>query len=204
MKRKTTGPGAAKPGFLDGQMLLAMPAMQDSRFARALIYLCAHSEEGAMGIVINQRVRHPRFADLLIQLDIIAEEEAIRLPPGVDAIQVLKGGPVEQGRGFVLHSSDFAGDSSTLAIAKDICLTATIDILRAIAAGDGPGKAVLALGYAGWGPGQLEAEMHSNSWLTCPADGRLIFDNDLDSKYARAMQSMGIDPAMLSSAAGHA
>ena len=204
MKRKTATPGEAKSGYLDGQMLLAMPTLQDGRFARALIYLCAHSEDGAMGIVINQRVRKPSFADLLIQLDIIGEEDAIRLPPGVGAIQVLKGGPVEQGRGFVLHSSDFAGDSSTLAIAKDVCLTATIDILRAIAAGEGPGKAVLALGYAGWGPGQLESEMQSNSWLTCPADGRLIFDTDLDSKYTRAMRSLGVDPAMLSSVAGHA
>lgn len=199
--KKRTGPGQ---GFLDGYMLLAMPAMQDSRFARALIYMCAHSEEGAMGIVINQRLRAPSFADLLIQLNIIGKGDAIRLPAGVEAMQVLKGGPVETGRGFVLHSADFTGDSSTLQIAKDICLTATIDILRAIAAGGGPGKAVLALGYAGWGPGQLEAEMQSNSWLTCPADGRLIFDSDSGSKYARAMQAMGVDPAMLSSVAGRA
>ena len=204
MKRKTARPGEGKSGYLDGQMLLAMPTLHDGRFARTLIYLCAHSEDGAMGIVINQRVRKPSFADLLIQLDIIGEADAIRLPPSVGAIQVLKGGPVEQGRGFVLHSSDFAGDSSTLAIAQDVCLTATIDILRAIAAGEGPGKAVLALGYAGWGPGQLEQEMQSNSWLTCPADGRLIFDTDLDSKYTRAMRSLGVDPAMLSSTAGHA
>ena len=204
MKRKTARPEEGKSGYLDGQMLLAMPVLQDGRFARTLIYLCAHSEDGAMGIVINQRVRKPSFADLLVQLDIIGEADAIRLPPSVGAIQVLKGGPVEQGRGFVLHSSDFAGDSSTLAIAKDVCLTATIDILRAIAAGEGPGKAVLALGYAGWGPGQLEREMQSNSWLTCPADGRLIFDTDLDSKYTRAMRSLGVDPAMLSSVAGHA
>lgn len=199
--KKRTGPGQ---GFLDGYMLLAMPAMQDSRFARALIYMCAHSEEGAMGIVINQRLRAPSFTDLLIQLDIIGKGDAIRLPARAEAMQVLKGGPVETGRGFVLHSADFPGDSSTLTIAKDICLTATIDILRAIAAGDGPGKAVLALGYAGWGPGQLEAEMQSNSWLTCPADGRLIFDADLETKYTRALRAMGVDPAMLSPFAGHA
>jgi putative transcriptional regulator len=198
-KRRATG-----GGFLEGQMLLAMPAMADSRFARSLIYLCAHSDEGAMGIVINQRVRRPTFSDLLVQLDVIKEEEAIRLPTSIGAIQVLKGGPVETGRGFVLHSADFSRDSSTLLIDRDVCLTATIDILRAIAAGDGPQEAVLALGYAGWGPGQLEAEMQSNSWLTCPADGRLIFDTDVDSKYTRAMQAIGIDPAMLSSAAGRA
>ena len=204
MRRTTPKPGAAGSGYLDGQMLLAMPAMQDNRFARSLIYICAHSQEGAMGIVINQRMRRPSFADLLIQLDIIGRDDAIRLPPGVEAIQVLRGGPVETGRGFVLHSADFSGDSSTLTVARDICLTATIDILRAIAAGEGPGQAVLALGYAGWGPGQLEAEMQSNSWLTCPADGRLIFDTDLETKYTRALRAMGVDPAMLSPFAGHA
>ena len=196
--------GAAKKGYLDGQMLLAMPSMHDGRFARALIYLCAHSEEGAMGIVINHGTRKPSFADLLIQLKIIGQDQLIRLPPRIEKMQVLKGGPVETGRGFVLHSADFSGDSSTLTIAKDICLTATTDILRAIAKGGGPDQAVLALGYAGWGPGQLETEMAANSWLTCPADGRLIFDPDLDSKYGRAMRSLGVDPAQLSSTAGHA
>ena len=157
-----------------------------------------------MGIVLNQAAGKPSFADLLVQLDIIAAEQLIRLPPAVDAMKVLKGGPVETGRGFVLHSADFASDSSTLKIAKDVCLTATTDILRAIATGEGPDHAVLALGYAGWGPGQLEAEMQSNSWLTCPADERLIFDSDLDSKYRRAMALLGVDPARLSSQAGHA
>ena len=191
-------------GYLDGQMLLAMPAMQDSRFGRSLIYLCAHSQEGAMGIVINRGLAQPTFADLLIQLDVIKLDAVPALPPQVSGIQMLKGGPVEGGRGFVLHSSDFTGDGATLSIAGDVCMTATIDILRAIVAGTGPARAVLALGYAGWGPGQLESEMESNSWLSCPADGRLIFDRDHASKYTRAMRAMGIDPAMLSSSAGRA
>ena len=204
MQRDVPRHSASVKGFLSGQMLLAMPAMQDPRFARAVIYVCAYSDEGAMGIIVNQRMRRPSFRDLLIQLEVIREEDSIRLPPRVGAMQVLRGGPVETGRGFVLHSADFAKDSGTLNIDKDICLTATIDILRAIAAGEGPGKAVLALGYAGWGPGQLDAELQSNSWLTCPADRDLIFDDDLDTKYMRAMRSLGVDPAMLSAVAGRA
>jgi putative transcriptional regulator len=191
-------------GFLSGQMLLAMPTMQDPRFARAVIYMCAYSNEGAMGIVVNQPLRKPSFPDLLIQLDVIREEDVIRLPAAVGAMQVLRGGPVETGRGFVLHSADFARDSATLPIDQDICLTATIDILKAIASGGGPDKAVLALGYASWGPGQLDAEMQENAWLTCPATGDLVFDAELDTKYDRALQSLGVDPTMLVSTAGRA
>ncbi len=191
-------------GFLDGQMLVAMPGMTDERFARSVIYLCAHSEEGAMGIVINRPASKVRFPDLLVQLEVIAEDEAIRLPGKAGMMQVLRGGPVETGRGFVLHTNDFFIDNSTLPIDAAVSLTATVDILRAIAAGSGPDRAVLALGYAGWQAGQLEAEIQHNGWLNVPADTSLIFDDALDSKYERAVRHVGIDLARLSPHAGHA
>lgn len=191
-------------GFLDGQMLVAMPGMEDERFARSVIYLCAHSDEGAMGIVINRAAPKVKFPDLLVQLDVIDKDEAIRLPGKAGSMQVLKGGPVETGRGFVLHSSDFFIDNSTLPIDEKVSLTATIDILRAIAQGDGPQCAVLALGYAGWQAGQLEAEMQGNGWLNVRADTSLIFDAALESKYERAVRTLGVDLARLSSVSGRA
>ena len=191
-------------GFLDGQMLVAMPNMADERFARSVIYLCAHSDEGAMGIVINRAAPKVKFPELLVQLDVIARDEAIHLPGKAGSMQVLKGGPVETGRGFVLHSSDFFIDNSTLPIDPTVSLTATIDILRAIAKGDGPDRAVLALGYAGWQAGQLEAEMQGNGWLNVPADTSLIFDRALDSKYERAVKNLGVDLSRLSSESGRA
>ena len=191
-------------GFFDGQLLLAMPGMADSRFARSVVYLCAHSEDGAMGIVLNRPARKVNFSELLVQLDVIPSEEAIRLPPRAESMQVLKGGPVETGRGFVLHSNDFFIENSTLLIDTGVSLTATVDILRAIAKGSGPDHAVLALGYAGWSAGQLETEIQHNGWLNCPADPSLIFDTGLSSKYDRALRTLGIDPAQLSSQAGHA
>lgn len=191
-------------GFLDGQMLVAMPGMSDERFARSVIYLCAHSEEGAMGIVINRPAPKVKFPELLVQLDVIEKDAAIRLPNKAGAMQVLKGGPVETGRGFVLHSNDFFIDNSTLPIDQGVSLTATIDILRAIADGSGPDRAVLALGYAGWQAGQLETEMQHNGWLNVPADPSLIFDTALDSKYERAVAHLGIDLSRLSMQAGHA
>ncbi|WP_026595701.1 YqgE/AlgH family protein [Methyloferula stellata] len=201
----TTEPRRQSSGaFLDGQLLVAMPGMPDSRFARSVIYLCAHSEEGAMGIVVNQAARKVNFSELLVQLDVIAPDEAIRLPSQAESVQVLKGGPVETGRGFVLHSNDFFIDNSTLPIDEGVSLTATIDILRAIANGKGPDRALLALGYAGWSAGQLETEMQHNGWLTCPADPALIFDTALGSKYERALQKLGIDLGRLSSDSGHA
>jgi putative transcriptional regulator len=197
---------AAEPmrGFLDGQMLLAMPGMLDERFSRTVIYVCAHSAEGAMGIVINKPAADLNFSDLLVQLDIIPEADRIRLPQRVGRMQVLMGGPVETSRGFVLHSPDFYLDQSTLPIDERVCLTATIDILRAIAKGEGPRSAVLALGYAGWSAGQLESEIQGNGWLNCPADPELIFSSPLESKYDLALRKLGIDPAMLSTDAGHA
>jgi putative transcriptional regulator len=191
-------------GFLDGQLLVAMPGMADNRFARSVIYLCAHSEEGAMGIILNRAARKVNFSELLVQLEVIAPDEAIRLPVQAGLVQVLKGGPVETGRGFVLHSDDFSIDNSTLPIDGGISLTATIDILRAIAQGSGPDQAILALGYAGWSPGQLETEIQQNGWLNCPADSSLIFDSALGSKYERALRKLGVDPGRLASEAGHA
>ena len=157
-----------------------------------------------MGIVINRPASKVRFPDLLVQLEVIAEDEAIRLPGKAGEMQVLKGGPVETGRGFVLHSNDFFIDDSTLPIDQAVSLTATVDILRAIAKGAGPDRAVLALGYAGWQAGQLEAEMQRNGWLNVPADTSLIFDTALESKYERAVRNLGIDLSRLSMHAGHA
>jgi putative transcriptional regulator len=189
-------------GFLDGQLLLAMPGMPDERFTRAVVYICAHSPEGAMGLIINQPASNIEFPALLDQLEITPK--SIRLPEAAEKFPVLKGGPVETGRGFVLHSSDFYIDKSTLPIDEGICLTATVDILRAIANGEGPRNAVLALGYAGWGAGQLETEINENGWLHCPPDLDLVFDGRFETKYDRALRKIGIDPAMLSSEAGHA
>src|SRR5215475_15121869 len=159
-----------KRGYLDGQMLIAMPSMRDERFSRSVIYVCAHSSEGAMGIIVNQLASNVNFPDLLVQLEVIPAADLIQLPQRAGSVKVLKGGPVETGRGFVLHSADFFIENSTLPIDDGICLTATLDILKAIAHGNGPVSAVLALGYAGWAPGQLETEIQENGWLHCSAD----------------------------------
>lgn len=191
-------------GYLDGQMLIAMPAMSDERFNRSVIYVCAHSDEGAMGIVVNQVVGNIDFPELLVQLEVIPAAERIELPQRAETVKVLKGGPVETGRGFVLHSPDFYIENSTLPIDEGVCLTATVDILKAIARGNGPDSAILALGYAGWAPGQLEDEIQQNGWLHCAADNDLIFGSDVETKYKKALRKIGIDLAMLSNEAGHA
>jgi len=193
----------AKPGFLDGQMLIAMPSMPDERFARSVIYLCAHSEEGAMGITINRRAKHLDLPDLLVQLDIIARDEVLHLPQRARRVCVLAGGPVEPVRGFVLHSNDMLIPESTMLVGDAIGLTITVDMLRAIARGEGPEEAVLALGYASWAAGQLESEIRANSWLHAPLDPGLIFSPDLERKYDQALKNLGIDAAFLSSDAGH-
>ena len=206
MTRKALQKGVstgADRGFLDGQMLIASPGMQDERFSRSLIYMCAHSSEGAMGIVVNQPAPHISFPDLLVKLDVIPKAEKIQLPSRAGDVTVLKGGPVETGRGFVLHSDDYLSESS-IPVNDDICLTATLDIVRAISRGEGPEKAMMMLGYAGWGAGQLENEIANNGWLNCPASEELIFDRDLGDKYDRALALMGVAPAMLSVDAGHA
>ncbi len=182
--------------YLVGQLLIAMPGMRDPRFARTVVYICAHSPEGAMGLVINRVLDSLTFDELLDQLGI----EGTALRPSV---AVHFGGPVETGRGFVLHSPDYRQDG-TLSVADDVSLTATVDILRAIALGEGPRHHLLALGYAGWGPGQLDGEIRANGWLNVTADEQLVFNTDLESKWDLAMAKIGIDPRMLSDAAGHA
>jgi putative transcriptional regulator len=198
------GDNSSDRGYLDGQMLIAMPVMEDPRFAHSVIYLCAHSSEGAMGIIVNRPAGSIDFPGLLVQLDIIKKADQIKLPQNAETMKVLKGGPVDTGRGFVLHSSDFFIKDATLPIDEEICLTATVDILKAIARGAGPKHAILALGYAGWAPGQLETEIQDNGWLHCAADPDLIFGRDVEEKYLRALRKIGIDPGMLSNEAGHA
>ena len=190
--------------YLDGQLLIAMPVMEDERFARSVIYVCAHSADGAMGIIVNRPAGSIDFPQLLRQLDIIDEAAPIELSDDGETVKILRGGPVETSRGFVLHSSDYSIKDATLPIDGGICLTATLDILKAIAQGTGPRQAILALGYAGWAPGQLEDEIQHNGWLHCPADPDLIFGGDTDEKYQRALKKIGIDLGMLSNSAGHA
>lgn len=188
----TQGPS----GFLTGQLLIAMPQMADPRFAQTVIYMCAHSEDGAMGLVINRQIESISFPGLLKQLEIEA-------PSADDQIRVMFGGPVETGRGFVLHSPDYVQDS-TMLIDEKLGLTATMDILKDMASGSGPRHSLLALGYAGWAPGQLDHEIQANGWLHAPADQDLIFAEDIGSKWDRALASLGISSAMLSGDAGHA
>jgi len=182
---------------LTGKILIAMPGMQDPRFEHSVVYMCAHSDDGAMGLIINKPTDNLRFADLLEQLDITKGT-------GRD-ICVHFGGPVEHGRGFVLHSLDYVSDvPSTLKVDETFGLTATLNILSDMTRGNGPDRAILALGYAGWGPGQLETEILENGWLTCDSDPELVFSVDDHGKWESALRKMGIDPILLSSSAGHA
>jgi len=189
-------------GFLDGQLLIAMPAMADGNFSRSVVYICAHSPAGAMGFIIN-RPQRMTFVDVLLHLDLIDRNDAIMLPEYAREFPIQSGGPVESGRGFVLHSDDYLSDSS-IPVSDDISLTGTLDIVRAISDGRGPRRATMLLGYAGWGPGQLEFEIANNGWLNCPATEDIIFDRALDGKYERALALMGVNAAMLSTDAGHA
>jgi len=189
--------------YLDGQLLVAMPIMTDRRFARSVIYMCAHSSEGAMGLIINQRASHISFSELMKQLSIMPET-ADEVEIELEDMDVHVGGPVETQRGFVLHSADYYVADSTLPIDDGVSLTATIDILKAIAGGKGPDRAILALGDAGWRARQLESEIAANGWLHCPADADLLFDRDLEQKYERALSKIGVDPSHLVSDAGHA
>ena len=191
----TGGETGAGP-YLEGQLLVAMPTMADPRFTRSVIYMCAHSDDGAMGLVVNKLLESLSFSDLLEQLDIEAES--------VDEhIRVHFGGPVEAARGFVLHSTDYTHEA-TLRVDDDFALTATVDVLKAMAEGRGPRLSMLALGYAGWAPGQLDREIQENGWLTVPADEELVFDKTQDGKWERAVGRLGIDPGNLSGVAGRA
>ena len=184
------------PGYLAGQLIIAMPSMTDPRFTKTVIYMCAHNAEGAMGLVINKQIDELTFPDLLEQLE-------IEPPSPKNAMNVMFGGPVEQARGFVLHSSEYIQEG-TMRVNDKVGLTATIDILRDIAEGHGPKDKILALGYAGWGPGQLDVEIKENGWLHVEADDKLVFGEELGDKWEMAMQKIGIDPRMLSDEAGHA
>ncbi len=205
MTARSKGRKGQNGGYLDGQFLIAMPSMSDRRFARAVIYMCAHSTQGAMGLIVNQRAPHISFPELLEKLSIGSEPKpGAMVRPDLIDMDVHVGGPVDTGLGFVLHSSDYFAEDSTLPINDDVSLTATVEILRAIASGNGPDRAILALGYAGWRPGQLEDEIQANGWLHCPADLDLLFDRNLDQKYERALSKIGINPSHLVSEAGHA
>ncbi|MFK7878104.1 MAG: YqgE/AlgH family protein [Paracoccaceae bacterium] len=182
---------------LKGSLLIAMPGMTDVRFAQAVVYLCDYSDKGAMGLIVNKPAADLQFTELLDQLDI--EPTA-----AVDQVPVHFGGPVETGRGFVLHSSDYTSDLRTLDVRNDVALTPTLDVLEDVAAGRGPAQIMMVLGYAGWGPGQLENEIASNGWLTCSAGADFVFDVSPDAKWNRALQLLGIDPALLSADAGTA
>ena len=197
LRKKGTG-----KGFLNDHFLVAMPGMADQRFARTVIYICAHSDEGAMGFIINQR-QQMVFPDLLVQVGLVSEEDAIKLPDTARHFTIRDGGPVDRARGFVIHSDDYMV-SSTLPVSEDICLTATVDILRAISGGKGPQRALMTLGYSGWAPGQLEQEIAHNGWLTCHATNELLFESDIAKIYDRALGIIGVDPWRLSTEAGHA
>ena len=188
---------------LCGKFLIAMPGMGDVRFDKSVIYICAHSDEGAMVFIINQKLDNPKVPDFLCQLEIITEEERHQLPEYALKKTMHSGGPVEPGRGFVLHSPDFSSDS-TVEVDGGICLTATLEILRAIATGSGAEASFLALGYSGWSAGQLEDEIASNGWLVVDAAEDLIFDANNKTKYTRSLKILGIDEALLSSSSGHA
>jgi putative transcriptional regulator len=180
-----------------GQLLLAMPHLTEGPFAHSVIYMCAHTPEGAIGLIVNQPLARPSFPDLLRQLEIEP------LPPS-RSIRLCSGGPVETGRGFVLHTTDWSTDS-TLKVGEHLALTANLDILKAIAEGGGPQQGILALGYAGWGPGQLDSEMQQNAWLVAPLpDADFIFGEDQAGMWRRVLGLLRIDPLLLSGFAGHA
>lgn len=183
---------------LSGKLLIAMPGMGDPRFERSVVFLCAHSDDGAMGLIVNKPAPDLTFDQLLRQLEIPLPDDPAR------AIRVHFGGPVEHVRGFVLHSADYGGQGTTLQIDDRFGMTATLDVLQAIARGDGPQSSLLALGYAGWGPGQLESEILRNGWLTCDASPDLVFSASDDTKWSRALNTIGVDPVSLSAAAGRA
>lgn len=187
---------APDDAYLTGQVLIAMPALRDPPFARSVIFVCAHTGDGAMGIVLNRPLAKPSFEDLLQQLDVSPSPPARRL-------RLCEGGPVDGARGFVLHTADWTGDGS-LRVDNHTALTASLDILQAVAAGEGPAKGLLALGYANWGPGQLDDEIQQNAWLTAQPESDLLFDAACDTKWVRALASLRVDPVKLSDTAGHA
>ena len=188
---------------LCGKFLIAMPGMGDQRFERSVIYICAHSEEGAMGFIFNQVLDTPTMTDFFNQLEIVSEDETGIISEELASTNLFVGGPVEPGRGFVLHTSEYDSDS-TLHVSDTVRLTATLDILRSIVTNKGPGKSMIALGYSGWAAGQLEDEIVSNGWLTADADERIIFETPVSERYDASLKLLGIKPTALSSDVGHA
>ncbi|WP_270727072.1 YqgE/AlgH family protein [Shimia sp. Alg240-R146] len=182
---------------LTGRLLIAMPGMGDPRFAHSVVFLCAHSKDGAMGLIVNKAIDGMRLSALLDQLSITLAR------PELDS-DLYFGGPVETGRGFVLHTPDYVSDLNTLMVSDDFSMTATQDVLEAISVGAGPTRSFMALGYAGWGAGQLEREIADNGWLTCDAPVDLVFDMPNGDKWAAALKTLGVDPVSLSAAAGRA
>lgn len=190
---------------LSGHLLIAMPTMTDPNFSETVIYICAHSEDGAMGLIINRQAENIDFTDLLEKIFTPEGSNPITLTQSEQSLPYIHlGGPIESGRGFVLHSADYHSSEHTFAVNKNISLTATLDILKAIANGNGPSNSLLALGYAGWAPGQLEQELSETGWLHCPANTDLIFNTEAEKKYQRAFDALGINPAHLVNETGHA
>lgn len=189
---------------LKGEFLVAMPGMGDERFRDTVVYIVGHGDEGAMGLVINRPVEDMSFADILEELELGGKDEIIRLPSAVREREVLRGGPMQRGRGFVLHTPDYFREGNSYVVSDEICLTATLDILKAMAFGNKPAEAVFALGYCGWGPGQLENELALNGWLTVPFARDLLFAAEVGNRYDLALGQLGITRASLSGVAGHA
>ncbi len=181
---------------LTGQFLIAMPTMTDPRFSHAVVFICTHNETGAMGIIVNRLYGAIDMKGLLEQLSIKVTEQTPEYP-------IYFGGPVETGRGFILHSDDYTLDAS-MRLENDVALTATVDILSAIAENRGPERCLVSLGYSGWGPGQLEQEIQAGGWLTSPADMDILFDENNDTKWERAIAKLGFSPWLLSTETGHA
>lgn len=189
---------------LKGQFLVAMPDMADERFHDAVIYLVGHGEEGAMGLVVNQSLEDMRFGDIIEELNLGEPEAIIRLPERVRQRRVLRGGPVQRSRGFVLHSPDYFRQDNSYPVSDDVCLTATLDVLKAIAFDDKPAESLFALGYCGWSPGQLEEEITHNGWLTVPYSHELLFETPIETRYDAALGLLGVTRANLSGVAGTA
>jgi putative transcriptional regulator len=184
-------------GFLLGKLLIALPGMPDKRFEKSVIFMCSHSDQGAMGIIVNKPFEGLSFRELVERLD-------VRVTANTPDPPILFGGPVGTGQGFVLHSSEFKNGDATMPVTSEISLTATVDILRAIAEGQGPEKSLFALGYAGWGPGQIEGELSSNGWIHCDAQKAILFDFKCDDKWRAALATLGADISGLSAEAGRA
>jgi putative transcriptional regulator len=190
-------PNKGTDSFLLGKLLIALPGMSDPRFEQSVIFMCAHSDQGAMGLIVNKPLEGLTFHELVEKLD-------VRVTANSPDTPVLFGGPVGTGQGFVLHTAEYAVSEATMPVTQEISLTASVGILRAIAQGHGPEKSLFALGYAGWGPGQIEGELQTNGWIHCDPDKTILFDLKHDSKWRAALAKLGVDISGLSAEAGRA